>query len=261
MVTNLVILEIFPSFLNSCYLQVEEESGKALFQKNQAPVLNDEGESWSFEVEPAKVSELKELSQRIIAASREDKRLILDGVSLHCTLDLNGVSTHYKFRCPEQGTDELKLVRLWLELVEDKVKDQNCENYLELLKGYFFESTGIKHYDEQPYRIKIYGAHSIYKKEALTKALQSVSKRDELLIDMSNFESMGTALYECFTPLFHVKKLRFAANEAARDHLLEMGFSADLINLVGKSGKNTGDQKKPEGKQRNPSKKWYEFWK
>jgi hypothetical protein len=182
---------------------------------------------WEVEVSPKKVGEIITLTEKVIQACRYDKRIILDGVYLICSLEKVGKhekKKEYPFRCPQKDTEELKLVELYFALAEEFIEDPHFINYIELIESYFYSKPPYKEFDEQPYRLRMYGLWSIYEKEALREILQRLSQKEELLIDMTNFQGMGTSLYECFQPLLTMKKLHFLVNERARKQLKEIGI-------------------------------------
>jgi len=220
-------LEIHPSFLNSCYLEIHEQTLSIDIHPIRFMVVNEtESKSWKFPIEETYVKSLTILTQKIIEESKLDERLILDGVSLKCGVYTETSEVEYKFRCPEFNTKELELVLKYFDLISNLKIDTDLINYFELLEGYFGNKLPVKEFDEQPYRLRIYGSLSIYEMEGLKEVINRVCQNENinLVIDMRNFQGMGTALYECFEPLKRLKDLKIWVNNASLECMNKIGF-------------------------------------
>jgi hypothetical protein len=233
---NQLKLDVYPSFITSCSFQLEATEAGYLFsfQKRAFPNIDEEAIALSITLPySAELQKIEAFGASVVQQAMHDPRIILDGVSLTCTVTRNGISCGHKYRCPEPGDSEYFLIAQLANLAQKHFHHPLFVNYMELLEGYFFSNPcPVKLFDETPFRIRIYGSLSSYKKQALTKIIFEHSTKEELIIDMSNFESMGTILYECFIPLRRVIKLRFIANKAAAYQLKEMGFEDKLVRFV-----------------------------
>lgn len=233
---NQLTLEVLPSFITSCLFQIEATGSGYLFsfQKRSSPNINEEAVEWSITLPYSnELQEIETLGATVVRQALHDPRIILDGVSLTCTVTRNGINCEHKYRCPKPGDSEYALIAQLANLAQKHFHQPAFVNYMELLEGYFFNNPcPVKLFDETPFRIRIYGSLSIYEKEALTKIILEHATKEALLIDMSNFQGMGTALYECFIPLKKVPELKFIANKAAAYQLKEMGFEDALVRFV-----------------------------
>lgn len=188
---------------------------------------------WSFDINEEHSQKIAILTQEIIKASKTDPRIILDGVSLKCGIQTPATQAEYIFRCPEANTPELELVLNYLTLVNEQKLDDKLSNYLEHLEGYFMYKFPVKEFNEDPYRIRIYGSLTIDEKDELTHRINAiVSREHSLVLDMTNLRGMGTTLYSCFEPLKHIPHLKILVNEAALMHITEMKFEVDKIKLI-----------------------------
>jgi hypothetical protein len=231
----MVKLEIYPAFIASCSLQFHELQGNLVlsFCKNRFKYKNEEAASWQVNVHDSKSAEnIIDLSIVVVNEARKDNRIILDGVTINCTITEDGMERSHEFRCPEINSKELLLVDMFLKLSRNLIKEPIFINYIELLEGYFNGYLPVKLFDETPVRLRIYGSLSIHEKAGLEKVINNISSYESLLIDMRNFESMGTILYESFSPLKKIKDLRFIANENAAKQLKEMEFDELKITIV-----------------------------
>lgn len=223
-------LQIAPSFLKSCYFELLNSDKKWEF----SIIIDPEGSciTWNSEVNKNEdCAFIEALGRKVVNEKQTDTRLILDGVSLECSFTENDTTGTHFFRCPQPPSNEFKLSDAFLDLADNLLTDQKIINYFELLGGYF-NRPNVRFFEEDPFRLRLFGSFSSYEKDALTHAIQKACTKEDVVIDMSNFEGMGTILYNCFPPLNNLKKIRFLANKAAAFHLDEMGFRDDLIMLV-----------------------------
>ena len=226
-------LEIHPSFLNSCNFEVDENSLIVTIQARSAADTNEENITWYFEnIHNTYINKLRALTQKIIEESKLDKRMILDGVGLRCAIETNISKSEYSFRCPELNSPELELVLTYMNLFSQLKITNDLNNYLELLEGYFSNTQPFKEFNEEPYRLRIYGSLSIHEKKVTFEIINKVSAKENLVIDMTNFQGMGTALYECFTPLKKTKNLKFLVNTSSMTDLIKMGFEKEIMELI-----------------------------
>lgn len=233
---NQLKLDVYPSFLTSCTFQLDvTETGYLFsFQKHSFAGINEEAIALSIMLpDSEELQTIEALGATVVQQALHDPRFILDGVSLTCTVTRNDISCEHKYHCPEPGDSEYFLIAQLANLAQKHFHHPVFVNYMELLEGYFFNNPcPVKLFDETPFRIRIYGSLSSDEKEALEKIILEHATKDELIIDMSNLQGMGTALYECFMPLRRVSKLSFLANKAAAYQLKEMGFEDELVRFV-----------------------------
>jgi hypothetical protein len=88
-------------------------------------------------------------------------------------------------------------------LLRSHLKEQVEINYIEDLEQYFDFGFPIKQVAHNPLKYRIYGALSV--DDATTRKLNdfidSVPADESIIIDMSNFQSMGTTFYPNFQRL------------------------------------------------------------
>lgn len=233
---NQLTLDVYPSFMTSCSFQLEAtETGYLFrFQKPAFPGIDEEAVELSIALPYSdELTKIEALGATVVRQALQDPRIILDGVSLTCTVTRHGISCGHKYRCPKPGDSEYFLIAQLANLAQKHFDHPVFVNYMELLEGYFFNNPcPVKLFDETPFRMRIYGSPAIDEKETLAKIILDHSGKEELLVDMSNFQGMGTALHACFIPLKAVTKLQFLANKAALYHLKLMGFGEELVRAV-----------------------------
>ncbi|WP_118953154.1 hypothetical protein [Taibaiella helva] len=232
----MLIIEIMPSFIASSYLLLEQKGKEWLltFGKKAFAYQDEAAAEWMVKVKDNEgACNLYRLADRVVKEARVDSRFVLDGVRVTCHLSGAGMDSNYTFASPEAQTAEALLMKTVLMFAERCIGDnQAFINYIELLEGYFSESLPVKIFDESPLRIKFYGSFSSLQQRELEQVIEKALQQPGLLIDMTNFQGMGTLLYGCFKRLSGVKNIHFVANAEAKRHLLAMGFGEELIRLV-----------------------------
>ena len=111
-------------------------------------------------------------------------------------------------------------------------KDPGVINCFEILEGYFEDFIPIKTFEENVFRIRIYGSITIWEKSALTQAVQLAAGRAAVRMDLSNLESMGTVLYTCFSPLLQVPDVTWQVKEPFVQYLEGVGFSKSQMEIL-----------------------------
>ena len=92
--------EIWPAFINRCLFELKQDGGQwtMIFVKDAQEELGDQGGIWHRGLAHSpRLEGFFDLAEEIVRAPTEDKRLILDGVSVSLRL---GGKQKVKFRCP-----------------------------------------------------------------------------------------------------------------------------------------------------------------
>ena len=108
-------------------------------------------------------------------------------------------------------------------------------NYIEQLEQYFDFGFPIKQISDNPLKYRIYGALSVDDEttKKLDDFISSVPTDEPLVIDMSNFQSMGTLFYPNFQRLLgRNNQIKWLANEGAYQQLVEIGIKESDIEKV-----------------------------
>lgn len=104
---------------------------------------------------------------------------------------------------------------------------------LEYIYCYLNLGLPIKYLGGNPYCVRFFGSMSSTVQESLKKMLDSLPDSVPLLMDMSNFDRMGTVLYPLFQSLLERRQLSktawWASSIYVKRQLLEIGISASQI--------------------------------
>lgn len=223
----MINLEIRPSFMACCdfTLRSQEDTPVLIFRRHAEPRLELEELVLETEVKDTDAAlRIQKLAETVVEHAFQDRRIILDGVGLNCRIEKKGISCEHRYRCPEKDSYEFLLVAELANLSQRCFHQQEFINYMESLEGYFLNKLPVKTFDEEPYRIRIYGTLYSEHKEQLETLFREHLHRESLVIDMSNFEGMAAMLFESFRLLDVVPELKIWANGAAVHFLEVMGI-------------------------------------
>lgn len=102
---------------------------------------------------------------------------------------------------------------------------------LEQLHGYLRLGLPVRDLGGKPRRIRIFGALSSRDEGALREFFGALRRDVPMIVDMSNFDGMGTALYPVFQDFMaRPAPIVWIASERARGHLRDIGVEgADMV--------------------------------
>lgn len=130
------------------------------------------------------------------------------------------------------NSNGFKFVYEVYKIASEFLKAEKSVRVLEHILCYFNLDLPIKDLGGHPHCIRIFGSLSSSQQEELTRFFDRLPRSKPLLIDMSNFESMGTLLYPTFQQFIEQRKLASTvwwASSNARKHLEALGISSDVI--------------------------------
>lgn len=230
-----VCLEFFPSFLDQCKMEFCRENETWLLTVILESHSGKNKRNWTARTTDTwYVEKIVELSRIVVKEARKDDRMILDGIGLICSITENNVKKVHNYRCPKQGDPEWFLAGAFLVRAQKLINDQELTNYIELLEGYFGRLPA-KLFDEIPRRLRIYGQLSSLDSKGLSDLIEKVANEQELVLDLTNLEGMGTILYQYFEPLKTIRDLKVIIN-ANNEHILqqvkEIGFKVEQVMVL-----------------------------
>ena len=166
-----------------------------------------------------------------------------DGMSVRATFQ-KGDSTHsFQAWSPDLASGPGKFVHLLYCLAWELLADQTSIERLEQLHGYMNLGLPARFIPGKLRTLRLFGSLTSNDREALRKVFVSVSDGLPLVIDMTNFVSMGTLLYPIFVEFAKKQThLAWACAEHAKRHLKDMrldesrifGSVEDAISFLGR---------------------------
>jgi hypothetical protein len=154
----------------------------------------------------------------------------LDGIEVRNFVSDKSSRNEFYFWSPNKGSQEHRIVEALLELSRAAFTDIKHIEYFESLEQYFDFGLPCKIVNKDPWEARIYGVLSVDDEStrALTEFLNSLPSDRPILIDMTNFQGMGTLFYPLFKELItRNKNIVWAAEN--NEQLLEIGVDKDRI--------------------------------
>lgn len=115
-------------------------------------------------------------------------------------------------------------------LAKEALPEERAQLILEQLHGYLGLGLPVVDLGGAPRRVRIFGRLSYPANPKLVSIFEGLTGEEPLLMDMSNFENMGTGLYPLFRELAgRPGATVWCASARAREQLEEMGIEQGMI--------------------------------
>lgn len=158
-----------------------------------------------------------------------------DGITVYNTISRDSVQNKFKFWSPRKASapQEHKLVEAVLGLARRKFTTQQEQEYFESLEQYFDFGLPCRVTSTNPFEVRMYGSLSSDNEKELTRFVQQLPSDRPILIDMSNFEGMGTMYYPLFRRLLaRNPRIVWVASKWSQKQLLELGVPTASITMT-----------------------------
>ena len=159
---------------------------------------------------------------------KSSRSMGLDGIGVHNMYLQDNRKNQFYFSSPIKGSKEHQIVEAIIGLSQLNLKDTKSKEYLESLEQYFDFGLPCKKISDRPYEVRIYGSLSSDEEQELTKFIQAIPSDQPVVIDMTNFEGMGTMFYPLFKSLIKRNKQIIWAKKLATQ-LIEIGVDTAQI--------------------------------
>ena len=124
-----------------------------------------------------------------------------DGITVDGTFTQENIIKTFSFWSPRKETENHKLMELIFPLLYKSFSEAKALNYIEQLEGYFSFGLGLKKISNKPLKYKIYGSISSNEESEITSFIKTLPSNEDVFIDLSNFNGMGTMFYPLFKTL------------------------------------------------------------
>lgn len=166
---------------------------------------------------------------------RTKEQLGTDGITVYNTISRDSVQNKFQFWSPRKDSapQEHKLVEAVLGLARRKFTTQQEQEYFESLEQYFDFGLPCKVTSTNPFEVRMYGGLSSDEEQELTRFVQQLPSDRPVLIDMTNFEGMGTMFYPLFRRLLaRNPRIVWVASKRSLAQLQELGVPAASITMT-----------------------------
>jgi hypothetical protein len=163
-------------------------------------------------------------------AVRERKGIGLDGMTVKAAYRRGDTLESFEAWSPGPASSSGKFVHLLYDLAWDRLTERICIERLEQLHGYLNLGLPARFIDGDVRCLRIFGSLSSYDRKELKSLLDSLRNDEPLVLDMTNFEGMGTVLYPIFIEFASQRCLSaWACSNSARRHIESMGLTSAHI--------------------------------
>ncbi|MCB9174367.1 MAG: hypothetical protein H6589_07145 [Flavobacteriales bacterium] len=196
-----------PSFMPSCRISIIR---KDKIGQIKLTVYNFRDTSRTLRINYADSVELTEsdfkyffntLDTISLMKMKSDSSMGFDGIGVHNTCYQDSIKNSFYFWSPNKGSKEHKIVEAVIGLSRQKFTAMKYQEYFESLEQYFDFGLPCKKISDNPYEVRIYGSLSSNEEKELNKFINELPSDRPILIDMTNFEGMGTMYYPLFKSL------------------------------------------------------------
>jgi hypothetical protein len=171
---------------------------------------------------------------------RTKEQLGTDGITVYNTISRDSVQNKFHFWSPRKASapQEHKLVEAVLGLARRKFTTQQEQEYFESLEQYFDFGLPCKVTSTNPFEVRMYGSLSSDNEQELTRFVEQLPSDRSILIDMTNFEGMGTMFYPLFQRLLaRNPRIVWVASKWSQKQLQELGVPADRMTMTTAAGR------------------------
>ena len=132
---------------------------------------------------------------------KSDNSMGVDGITVHNSYYQDTIKNTFDFWSPRKGSKEHKIVEAVIGLSRQKFTKIKYQEHFESLEQYFDFGLPCKKVSDNPYEIRIYGSLTSHRERELNKFIAELPSDRPIIIDMTNFEGMGTMYYPLFKSL------------------------------------------------------------
>lgn len=163
-------------------------------------------------------------------AIRTDDAIGADGVSIETSYRHGATFTSFEAWCPDPASSPGKFVLLIYDLAWKVLKEPASIERLENLHGYLRLGLPARVISGDLTCLRLFGGLSSYHQQELRRLFDSLPKDAPLVVDMTNFDGMGTLLYPAFIEFASARRLlAWAGSRGAKRHLDSMRLASSQV--------------------------------
>lgn len=231
-------IEFSPSFMPPCTMEISESGSTAQFKVTIHELKDTTLTIGLLDSVNLTKSDLDSFFRGLgdidLLQAKTDENQGLDGIRVRNFVSKGEKHNEFYFWSPRKETKEHKIVEALVELSRKKFTDLKHTEYFESLEQYFDFPLPCKITSKDPWEVRIYGALSVDEKSTreLTQFLNSLPSDKPALVDMTNFQGMGTLFYPLFRNLIK-RNSRIIWVTRDNSELLEIGVDrSKIVNEV-----------------------------
>lgn len=220
-----------PSFHPETLLRVIADSDRTIIELTSAESILARRFTHKSVVAPNYAAQFwTELDAIMLVPFDTEEVVGLDGILVTLNCRTTARSAKFEVWSPKSTTHAGRLVDLIYNIAWETSSAAAAIECLEHLHGYLRDELPARIIEAPITRLRLFGCLTTHHQEALRQLFVELLHKGTLLIDMTNFNGMGTALYGAFIGFAALHPhLAFATSPSSRRHLEEMQISPGLM--------------------------------
>jgi hypothetical protein len=199
-----------PAFFNSCQISISRKNNIGQLKLTVYNFIDTTENSSFSDSAVLSASDFNFFFHKLGSISlmkmKSNRSMALDGIGVQNTYLQDTHKNEFYFSSPNKGSTEHQIVEAVIGLSKRKLTKKNAQEYFESLEQYFDFGLPCQKIRDKPYEVRIYGSLSSSEEQALTKFIHDIPSNQPVIIDMTNFGSMGTMFYPLFRSLIKRNK-------------------------------------------------------
>jgi hypothetical protein len=153
-----------------------------------------------------------------------------DGITVHAYYRQGSSNVVFEMWGADPSQRAGAFAHLLYDLAWKTLKNPLSVERLEQLHGYLRDTLPARVIDGPVRRLRLFGALTSSHDKELRRLFASLSSTESLVVDMTNFEGMGTLLYPLFVKAAQEHpRLAWVCSPAAKRHIQSMGLIAPQV--------------------------------
>ena len=156
---------------------------------------------------------------------RDEKTIGVDGMLTYARWRRGEVTSSFEAWSPSPDSQQGKFIRRIYDLGWQLVRERVSIERLEQLHGYLRLGLPVRLIEGKVRCLRLFGGLSSSDEDDLRSCFAWLPSGEPLVMDMTNFDGMGTLLYPAFVEFASGRRvLAWAVSGAARRHIASMGL-------------------------------------
>lgn len=227
-------VDFAPSFMPSCRISIIKKDRIGQIKLTVYNFIDTSGTTRINYVDSVELTEsdfkyfFNTLDTISLMKMKSDSSIGLDGIDVNNTCYKDSIKNTFYFWSPNKGSKEHKIVEAVVGLSRQKFTAMIYQEYFESLEQYFDFGLPCKKINDSPHEVRIYGILSLNEEKELNKFINELPANRPILIDMTNFEGMGTMYYPLFKSLID-RNPKIVWVTRNKQQLMEIGVDTTKI--------------------------------
>jgi hypothetical protein len=228
-------IDFYPAFLHPCRIEItkKEQLGQIkliifnvlIGSDKLYPILSD-----SALLNNADFKEFSMLDTISLISMKSNVSIGLDGIGVKNFYCQDTMQNNFYFWSPQKGMPEHKIVEVIIGLLRKKFTSLKHQEYIEQLEQYYDFGLPCKRIKINPFEIRIYGSLTAKHEDELNNFINELPSDKSIVVDMTNFNGMGTMYYSLFRSLINRNKNIIWVIKKNKYQLKEIGV--DTLKIV-----------------------------